>query len=146
MELLLESLIIIFNFFISLIQCLEKKRSLGSSKKHSSTFLILDIRSMICNKILNDLAPSIPNFFAIRSSRNRSVPRTRQRDTAETLRLIPESAALPLISSSFSRFSSSSALPQSLPSLFFSSFQFSFFPSFFASSFLLFFSLYLLVS
>lgn len=38
---------------------------MDSSKKHSSTFLILDIRSMICNKIRNDFAPSIPNSFAV---------------------------------------------------------------------------------
>lgn len=76
--------------------------------------------------------------FAIplpRFVKDRSVPRTRQRDTAETLRLIPESAALPLISSSFSRSSSSSASPQSsslLSSLLPLLFQFSF-PSSFSS-------------
>lgn len=89
-------------------------------------------------------------FLRRDSSRNRSVPRTRRRDTAETLRLIPESAALPLIFSSFSRSSSS---PQSFPSppppppflplLFLSILRLVFL--LFTLSFLLFFSLHLFV-
>lgn len=90
------------------------------TRRNSSMFFIFNIRSMIRRRI-HGLAPSIRNSFCHGSSRNRS------QNTTETLRLIPESAALPLISSSFSRFfflvsvaaisSSSFSLVSSLPLL-----------------------------
>ena len=146
MELLLESLIIIFNFCYKFDLMSGEKKKFGLVEK---AFQYISHSWYSKHDLQQDpqwFCAIDSQFLCHGSSRNRSVPRTRRRDIAETLRLIPESAALPLISSSFSRFSSSSVLPQSPPSLFFSSFQFSFFSSFFASSFLLFFSLYLLVS